>query len=68
MACGCSKRKLKGVPQANGRDSKVVFYAVGPAGEQERYTSVSLARAAVRRHGSSWSLVPQREPLDAFPD
>lgn len=65
MACSCGKRKIKGLPDASGRDTRVVFYAVGPAPEdRERYASVSLARAAVRRHGANWQLVPTREKIE----
>lgn len=68
IACGCTKRKIKGVESATGRDTRVVFYAVGPGDdERERYTSVSLARAAVRRHGSAWQLVPAREKIQPEP-
>lgn len=68
MACGsCGRRKkVEGEPPLGtvGPGSKLVFYAVDPAGNGTAYRTLMEARAAARKGGNGWSVEGRREKVD----
>lgn len=64
MACGSCGKRRKGQaaldPIPIKANSRLMFFAVGPGGEESPLGSLTQARAAARRGGAGWSIGSRR--------